>query len=427
MRDRYVLRCYACSKTYDDDGIALRCTAEHEPSFLHTEYSQREFVVDEGATGLLRYAAWLPLRERIHDVGRTAILPAEALRAFLPGNNVWIAFNGRWPEQGALLPTATFKDLEAAGILGRFPRDGRTLVTASAGNTAAALARACGEYGVPAVIVAPEPAIARLRFDEALHSCVRFVSIDGDSTYDDAIAFAKGIASEDDAFVFEGGAANVARRDAIATTLLAAVEKLRRLPAYYVQAAGSGAGAIAVHEAAKRLQADGRFGRTLPKVMLVQNAPSTPIVDAWEQRATNEVERLDAQTERAQARSIAATVLSTRIPPYAVAGGLRTILTESGGSATSVTNDDVWAASRAFESAFALLVEPAGAVALAGLRRLLRQGAIDRDAEILVHVTGGRPRADEPRHGVVPVVTVHRRDAHSASAWKAYTVSSATS
>jgi cysteate synthase len=411
VADRYFLKCYACSREYADDGVLLRCTEEHEPAFLRTVYRRREFAVDDRATGLLRYADWLPLRSPIQDVGRTVAFSAEALNRFLRADNLWIAFNGYWPERGALLPTSTFKDLEAAGILGRFPRDGRMLVAASAGNTAAALARACGEYGVPAAIVAPQHAIASLRFDQAPRACVQFVSVSADSTYDDAIALAKNIAAADDQLVFEGGAANAARRDAIATTLLAAVERLGRLPEYYVQAVGSGAGAIAAYEAARRLLADGRYGSVMPHFMLVQNAPSTPIHDAWKTRRPALCERADAETERAQSRSIAATVLGTRTPPYSIAGGLHSILTESAGDVAAVSNDDVAAAAGLFEELVGIDVEPAGAVALAGLRHMLNAGTIDPHATILLHVTGGgRKRRGEALHyGVERSIDVDRR------------------
>jgi len=63
----------------------------------------------------------------------------------------------------------------------------------------------------------------------------------------------------------------------MATAMLNAVESIGRLPDYYFQAIGSGARAIAAHEGAKRLLEDLRFGRTLPRLMLSQNRPFTPI------------------------------------------------------------------------------------------------------------------------------------------------------
>ncbi len=70
--------------------------------------------------------------------------------------NLWISFNGYWPERGAMFPTATFKDLEAEAVLARLPAnfDG-VLIVASAGNTAAAFARACGNWQQRCLIVVP--------------------------------------------------------------------------------------------------------------------------------------------------------------------------------------------------------------------------------------------------------------------------------
>jgi cysteate synthase len=389
--DGYTLRCYACAREYADDGAMLACPEAHAPSFLRTEYARREFTIDGGAPGMLRYAAWLPLRAPIHRAGGTVVFTSERLNRFLGAANVRIAFNGYWPERGALLRTATFKDLEAAGILGRFPRDGRTLVAASAGNTAAALAQACSDLDVPALIVAPERALANLRFDEPPRPCVRFVAIGGDATYDDAIAFAKRAALAD-GMLFEGGAANVARRDAIGTTLLCAVEAAGRLPDYYVQAVGSGAGAIAAHEAARRVIADGRYGSRLPRLLLVQNQPSTPIYDAWKAGRATLLDSADAELDRRKSQSIAASVLSTRMPPYAVAGGIRAILSESGGDVAAVGNDEIGGAQRAFEELVGIDIEPAGAAAVAGLKKALAGGGIDSQAEIVLHVTGGGRR-----------------------------------
>ena len=59
--------------------------------------------------------------------------------------------------------------------------------------------------------------------------------------------------------------------------MLAAVEAIGRLPDVYVQAVGSAAGALAVHEAALRLIGDGRFGDRPPRLVLAQNAPFAPM------------------------------------------------------------------------------------------------------------------------------------------------------
>ncbi|MBV8435538.1 MAG: cysteate synthase, partial [Candidatus Eremiobacteraeota bacterium] len=339
MSPSYLLRCTACGAGYQDDGVRLHCDGRHARALLRTEYAQRTLAVDETAGGILRYEAWLPHRNEVEPSGSTAIYRSDALGDFLDLQNLWIAFNGYWPARGATLPSATFKDIEADAIVGRFPRDGRVLVVASAGNTAAALAQACSRYDVPAVVVVPEQALERLRLTAPLAPNVKVVAIGDDSTYDDAIAFAERVAQLD-GFVFEGGTFNVARRDGIGTTLLAFSEAAGALPDYYVQAIGSGAGAIAAHEAALRLIEDGRYGARLPRLLLVQNAPSAPVYEAWRAKSESLIEEAtDELTLRRRARGLAATVLGTRVPPYGIAGGIRSILTESGGDVVVATNE----------------------------------------------------------------------------------------
>jgi cysteate synthase len=103
--------------------------------------------------------------------------------------NLWIAFNGYWPERGAALETATFKDLEAYTVLGRLPGDHVILTAASSGNTGACFAWACSVGQTPCLIIVPEKGLMRVKFREPLHPCVNIVVID-DGDYPDAIELA---------------------------------------------------------------------------------------------------------------------------------------------------------------------------------------------------------------------------------------------
>ena len=105
--------------------------------------------------------------------------------------------------------------------------------------------------------------------------------LDGGADYADAIELGNTIAATE-GFYPEGGARNAARRDGMGTTVLAAVEASGRIPDHYFQAVGSGTGAIAAWEMSLRLQEDGRFGSGRMKLHLSQNAPFTPMTDAWE-------------------------------------------------------------------------------------------------------------------------------------------------
>ena len=88
----------------------------------------------------------------------------------------------------------------------------------------------------------PKVGLANLEFSEPLDPCVKIVSLVGFTDYADAIALANRVAALE-GFFSEGGVANIGRRAGLGTTMLAAVDTIGRLPDYYFQAVGSGAGA----------------------------------------------------------------------------------------------------------------------------------------------------------------------------------------
>ncbi len=391
-RSSYRLLCPTCGHRIIDDGTVTHCSGEHGRSLLRTEYAEREFRIDRSTQGMLRYRAWLPLREPVETDFGTVILRSDSLNAYLRTPNLRLAVNGFWPERGARLPSGTFKDIEAIAILGRFPRDGRTLVAASAGNTAVALASAASIYEVPTVIIVPESALPRIVFSRAPGENVRFIVVTGNAIYDDAIVAARKLGTRD-GHVFEGGAQNVARRDGIGTTIAAYMEVEGALPEYFVQAVGSGSGGIAAHEAARRAIASGAFGARFPHLVLVQNAPFAPIFHAWA-AGSNSVEAAHRPDSAFLAGAeISAAVLGSLAPPYEPKGGLLDALTESAGDVTAVENVAARAAAALFEELEGVDLDPAAAVALAGLIERLEHGAIPRDAHIALHITGvGRRR-----------------------------------
>jgi cysteate synthase len=385
MTAGYSIRCRSCDARYRDDGEMVTCP-NGCTGLLLSEYEQRTFEPDLAERGTFRYHRWLPVRRTFANAGSVAVFPASrAWQSALGYGNLWFAFSGYWPARGASLDTATFKELEAYAVIARLPSDvARTLVVASAGNTAAAFARICSKHDRSCAIVVPSVALARLRFSEPLKPCVTLIEIDG--TYDDAIVFARRLAKRP-GYVLEGGVRNVARRDGMGTAMLAAVEAMGRLPDMYVQAVGSGAGALAANEASERLIADGRFGTTLPRLMLSQNAPFAPMVDSWRARSAALLP-LDPADALARIAQIDAHVLSNQAPPYAVAGGIFEALQATAGDMFGVDNESAMRASKRFSSMEGIDLEPAAAVALASLEAI---AAVPhhRDQCVLVHLTGG--------------------------------------
>ncbi|MFI0982044.1 pyridoxal-phosphate dependent enzyme [Streptomyces sp. NPDC021093] len=428
----YQLRCPVCHESHQDDGLRLDCAAAHRtgpahrPGLLSTEYA-RAFAPGPGS-GPFRYACWLPTAGRELPQGAIgATYRAERLGRELGLTELWVAFSGHWPERGAALETGSFKELEAQAVLARLPERPPVLVVASAGNTAAAFLRACSRQRVDCVLVVPEAALPALAAAGERADCVRLVTVAGD--YTDAIELADAVAARP-GFQAEGGTRNVARRDGLGTALLAAAETIGRLPDHYVQAVGSGAGAIAAHQAAKRLLAagfpaahhsaaqhsaahhraalhpaaphPGTLSGDLPRLTLCQSAPFAPMVRAWQDGLAEPL--IGSGTEvRAAVAAAHAPELTTRKPPYAVAGGVRECLTESGGEMRAVDNDEAAAAGRLFAAAEGTDIEPAAAVALAGLRQAVAAGRVRPGETVLLHVTGGGRARRAATHPPVPV------------------------
>lgn len=410
MPRHYQLKCQVCGSRFDDDGFTLECPHEHPPGLLAAEYFAREFKPDLASKGIFRYQSWLPALHEIGSVGSTVTFQSKQISRVLGLPNLWITFSGYWLEKGATLETATFKELEAYSVLSRLsPEHREVLVVASAGNTAAAFAHVCSQNQVPCLIIIPARGLARMEFLEALHPCVRVVSLTGLTDYSDAIAQADEV-SRLDGFFAEGGVKNIGRRDGIGTTMLNAVETMGQLPDYYFQAIGSGAGGIAVHEAAKRLVDDGRFGQKMPHLMLSQNLPFVPIYQAWKSQR-RELIKVNRDVGKKQTQQIVAEVLSNQRPPYSIKGGVFDVLMESQGNMLAADNSKALYATDFFQASEGVDIDPAAGVALATLKEAASTGQLDPEAVILLHVTGGGRNRRRLNHKLVPVKPTLELDA----------------
>ncbi len=371
----YALSCRACGSRFEDDGLLLACPACPAEALLVTEYSPRGRCAEHATGGLFRYRDWLPVQRVVAGVGGSVVLPGGALGARLGLTDLWLSFSGYWPEIGATLATGTFKELEAYTVLGRLPDTPPVLVVASAGNTAAAFAMACGQNGVRCVLVVPDSALGKLRLPAPWAECVSLVVLDG-GCYRDAIEFA-GVLASLPGFHAEGGVRNVARRDGLGTVMLAAYDAMGGLPGYYFQAVGSGAGAIGAYETALRLGRHEDAGPP-PRIMMCQNLPYAPIHRRW-----------TGQISPGHDHDLIAPELANARPPYAVTGGVRECLTASGGDVLAAGNAEALDAMRLFEETLGIDIEPSAGVALAALRAAAESGRVRRDAKILLNVTGG--------------------------------------
>jgi len=394
------LRCVGCGTTYAPP--ALHCT--RCDGLLRSEYAVADFRPRK-IEGLFAFHDWLPPAASIDTPVGPQVYRSEKLSAQLGLHDLAIAFNGYAPAVGAKNPTGSFKDFEALPTVLYSRENGiDALILSSAGNTARAFAHAATKLDYPVVLVVPERAVPRLWLPCRPSAAVRLIVIEGNDDYAFAIQ-ASGLISRTLDIAPEGGARNVARRDGMSTAILEYARCFRALPAHYIQAIGSGTGAIAVWEGAQRLIAAG-VGTMLPALHLAQNTPFTPIHDAWTTGSPIDP-KADIERQLAQIAQIDALVLANRTPPFAIPGGVRDALAASNGQTYAVSNPAARAAAKLFLDTEGLAIGPAAAVATAALAHAVRAGRIAADDSVLLHITGNNEhliRRDFTLHPIEPVL-----------------------
>jgi len=351
-------------------------------ALLVTEYSEPKFRDDLG-DGIWRFN-WLPVHTPAFSQGGTVVYRSTGLGTHLGIEKLFIAFNGYWPERNANLQTCTFKEFEAAVVLQNAMENGVDgLIVASAGNTAKAFAHLSVISGFPVIIVVPTMCLMDMWYLEESDLVPTLAIEDGD--YSDAIDVARRIASIT-GFPFEGGVKNIAKRDGLGSVLLEAVSFMGQLPDHYVQAVGSGTGAIGVWEMAERFLRDDRFGSSLPKLHLAQNLPFAPMMKAWERKSRV---LFPEDLDPALIRGITTRVLSTRYPAYSVKGGVFDALSATDGVMYGIRNKEVYEAMDLFEKYEEIDIVPASGVAVAALRHAVDRETIRPGETVLLNITGG--------------------------------------
>ena len=389
---KYTLKCIATGREFDDTGWILDDAECKTPSLVRANYASKQLNLKSEEYGFYKFCDWLPVKRILNGSSAPVTYKSEALAKHLGLSNLWITLNGYAPRHGVKMTTCSFKETEAYSVCARMDeREERVLVVASAGNTARAFARVCSDNNIKLLLAVPADNLDALWFTEPINDCVKLIACEKGGDYFDAINLSN-MALKSHKFYAEGGAKNIARRDGMGTTVLSAVTTIGRIPDYYFQAVGSGTGAIAAWEANMRLIEDGRYGNNLMKLIVSQNAPFVPIYDAW-RADSREMLAYDAKKARRDAELIDAKVLSNRKPPYTFAGGLYDALKATNGDVVVATNAQARRAGKLFKDLEGIDIHPAPAVALASLIKMVDSNLIDKDACIMLNITGAGEEA----------------------------------
>ena len=384
----YKLFCTACKTTFEDTFTNQCQVCGDTNNLLKVNYSDTQ-LRPLALPGFWKFLPWLPCENWNENLkSGTVVYKSEGLASELDLENLYIAFNGYWPEKNANMLTCTFKELEAPPTFQRAQEKCiDNMVIASAGNTAKAFINAARFFDINLYVVVPYTCRKRLVLPFEKPNNVTFITPNKDSDYSDSIAFATRM-TNDLKIMNEDGARNVARRDGMGTVMLEAVLHMQRLPDHYFQAVGSGTGAIAAYEAVERFLNGGQYAGKMPKLHLVQNKPFTPLVDAWN-AGLKTIKEIEESEQREAIAKVYAKVLTNRHPPYSIGGGVYDILKKSNGKMYGVSNSEALSAGKLFESSEGIDLVPAANVAVGGLVSAIETNHVKKQDYILINITGG--------------------------------------
>ncbi len=347
-------------------------------------------VLAKRGASLWRYRELLPIcnPDNIITLGEgwTPLLRAHNLGLMLGHNHIYI----KDERQG---PTGSFKDRQAAIAVSAMKEAGITeAVVASTGNVAIAYSAYCARAGIKlwAFVTSSVPA-DKMR-EVALYGS-EVIKVAG--TYDQAKQIAAEFAASKNLFLDRGIKA-IAAKEAMKTIAFETAEQLGsslagddptiphgnrhpwRAPDWYLQAVSGGLGPVGVMKGFAELQTLGLTNR-LPKLACFQSSGCAPMAHAFQKGLRQAENVLNPMTN--------ITTLATGIPGEAYEV-LYDLLLAHGGVIEAIPDADTFHALHAVARLDGISVEPATAVAFAGLFKLVREGVILPHEIVVLNCSG---------------------------------------
>ncbi len=278
-------------------------------------------------------------------------------------------------------PTGSFKDLGMTACITRAVSRGvRMVACASTGNTSSSMAAYAARAGMKALIFVPYRQISAAKLAQALDFGALVVEV-GD-TFDEAFKLLREIAPELGLYLVNS--VNPFRIEGQKTIVAEMMEQRAwRPPDYIVVPGGNLGNASAIGKGLRELKEMG-FIEKVPRVVVIQAAGANPFYRTLSSGSPDLVPVADPRTE--------ATAI--RIGHPANWKKARRVLEWTGGFCECVTDEEIFEAKKILADD-GVGCEPASAATVAGVRKLVRAGKIDRHADIVCVLTGNQLKDTE--------------------------------
>ena len=371
------LYCSACGKRYEPRNLYNLCECGKPLMVAYDLEAAARTLTPESLAGrepnLWRYREVLPVDDRKNILslgeGMTPLLKAERLGATLGLSNLFIKDEG-------VNPTGSFKARGMAVAISMAKELGvEKLAVPSAGNAAGALAAYAAKAGLPAFIFMPIDT-PRANIVECQQTGANVTLIDGLITDCGRIIAERKTA---EGWFDVSTLKEPYRVEGKKTMGYELAEQFNwELPDVILYPTGGGTGLIGMWKAFDEMEWMGWIGSRRPRMVTVQAEGCAPIVKAFAAGATSGADIRDAHT----------VASGLRVPKAVGDFIMLDILRKSGGTAVSVTDDELIAAVKEIGSAEGIFAAPEGAACLPALRTLIKRGEVDRSDRVVLFNTG---------------------------------------
>ncbi len=374
--------CIACGNEVVETDPHPRCAVcgglleihHRPPGLTPAELVQRFTERRGGQPGATASGVWrfreivLPSADVVvsHPEGNTPLLHRIALDRWTGVDNLLLKHEGH-------NPTGSFKDRGMTVGVTQAKRIGAAAVAcASTGNTAASLAAYAAQAGLPALVLVPLEGVATGKLAQSLAYGAKTLLVRGD--FDDCLRLIEEASERLGVYLLNS--INPFRVEGQKTIILELLQQLAwEPPDWIVLPAGNLGNTAAFGKALREARQWGLISR-LPRLAAVQAEGAAPFARSFAEGF--------AQRHRVKAETVATAI---RIGNPASYDRAVQAITETNGLVLSVSDADLLEA-KAVIDASGIGCEPASAVTLAGLRRLIGTRDVRSTDRVVAVLTG---------------------------------------
>ena len=369
------LRCIKCNAHYPPEEriyTCPKCGGLLEVMLEIDKITVTKKELDSRWMGVWKYREFMPVSETARIItlteGGTPLHVVSNLREDFRVKELYVKNEGA-------NPTGSFKDRGMTlGVTKALELGASAVACASTGNTSASLAAFAAVARLSCIVLLPTGKTAMGKLSQAILHGAKVIAIEGN--FDDALELVRQACDEMNIYLLNS--VNPWRLEGQKSLGFEIVDQLNwDVPDRIIVPVGNCGNSSAIWKGLKEFHAHG-FIDKMPKITGIQAEGAAPVVHAYRDGLDDVIPVENPET------------IATAIRIGAPVSAPKTLqaVRESGGVMEAVSDEEILAAQRLLAKREGIGIEPASASTIAGLKKLLESGEIDRDERVVCVATG---------------------------------------